>query len=84
MAGAALRRLSHTNEWLYSMLEKYLDRVALILLGWLTIPLALFVLSVWLPAFWVLKHGYINSPYWHNVKAGALMVMNEIRSAWRI
>ncbi len=44
---------------------------------WLLFPFLLFIASVYWPVFWVIKYGWDNSPFWHNVWAGYLQT-NEI------
>lgn len=65
-------------------MEKYIDRILIILFGWITIPLCLVLWCLIVPSFWVLKFGYVNTPYWHNVKAGYLMVKESVIEGWEI
>lgn len=43
---------------------------------WLWFPFAvLFSCVIW-PSLWVVKYGWVHSPFWHNVKAGWFQSVN--------
>lgn len=42
---------------------------------WLVFPFAVFMACVFWPLVWLLKYGWVNSPFWHNVRAGWLQAV---------
>lgn len=66
------------------MKAKYFDRVWIVLIGWIIYPIGIFVACVVLPCFWVIKHGWVNTPFFHNIKAGYVAVSEAFKESWRI
>ncbi|EHK6026289.1 MULTISPECIES: hypothetical protein [Vibrio] len=52
------------------MTYQFFGRLGLLLL----FPVLLMMAAVLKPLFWVVKYGWVNTPFWHNVLAGYLQV----------
>lgn len=63
---------------------KYFDRVWMLIAGWIIIPLGLLINCILIPSFWVLRYGWDNTPFFHNVRAGYHQILGATKDAWKI
>jgi len=63
---------------------KYSTRVFILIFGWLVLLVGLILNGIIFPVYWVIRYGWENTPFFHNVRAGAIGSWKIISDAWEI